>query len=119
MTMGEQHFTGQNGGPTPQQQPLPSSVVEAVHARGLGTLVSTRFTANPIATALLSFGAAAACFGLMYLVAAIGEDADGLLYAVLRFFALFGCFGMVAALAFGVSALAVVLASWLLAFRLG
>ncbi|GAA1796571.1 hypothetical protein GCM10009682_17910 [Luedemannella flava] len=104
MTMGEQHFAGHNGGPA-QQQPLPAPVVDAVHARGLGTLVSTRFTANPITTALLSFGAAAACFGLMYLVAAIGEDADGVLYAVLRFFALFGCFGMVAALAFGISAL--------------
>lgn len=103
MTMGEQHFAGQNGDQQPP--PLPPAVLDVVRARGLGNLVSTRYTPNPITTAVLSFLAAAACLGLLFGASAIGHDADGLLYAVMRFFGLFGCFGMVAALAFGISAL--------------
>lgn len=104
MSMGEQHIPGTGGASEPQPA-IPPAVTDLVRSRGLGDLVSTRFTANPVMVAVVSFVVAVVCVGLMFGVSAIGENTDGFLRSVLRLFALVGCFGMVASLAYGIRAL--------------
>jgi hypothetical protein len=84
---------------------MPPNVAQAAQERGLGHLLGARQLANPIMVGILSLVAAAVSFGLLMLISNLGKDSGGVLYSVLRVVALFFCFAMVAALAYGVAAL--------------
>jgi hypothetical protein len=84
---------------------LPPNVAQAAQQRGLGVSISTRALPSPVAVGIMCLAAAAVFLGLLVLTSQIGQDTGGVLYSLLRFVALFSCFGMVGALAYGVAAL--------------
>jgi hypothetical protein len=94
-----------SAGSTAPSTEVPPAVAQVAAQRGFGSLISTRALANPVAMGLLGLVGAAVCLGLLILVSQIGEGSTGIVYGVLRFLALFACFAMFGALAFGISSL--------------
>src|SRR6266536_1973929 len=93
-----------SGTPPIGEEP-PTDVADAARDRALGSRLASRKLANPLVIGGASLGVAAACFGLMALFGALHPPTTGLLYPVMRFIALFLCFAMVGALAYGIAAL--------------
>jgi hypothetical protein len=92
-------------GSTSAPAEVPPEVVQAAQQRGLGYLLSTRYLANPFVVGIGSIAAGAAFFGLLYLISAFAHDKSGIIYSVMRFFALFACFAMVGSITYGIAAL--------------
>jgi hypothetical protein len=87
---------GSGAGPIGDEPP--ANVGTAAQARGLGPRLASRYLASPIMMAGLYFIGALVCLGLLVLASTVFEEPEGALRAVLRFVALFACFGFVGAL---------------------
>jgi hypothetical protein len=109
--MGPDYTPGLGAGPHPGATPIaeepPAQVTALAHQHQLGPRLASRRLANPVLVATISLVAAAASLGLLILLSSIGSDIDGgVLRSVVRFAALFLCFGFVGLLAYGIAALA-------------
>jgi hypothetical protein len=95
----------------PRREP-PADVLAAAHDNQLGPYVTSRFLANPWAMSFIYFIVALVCLGIMLGVGQIGEGSEGVLYTILRIFALVGCFGFVGALTTSIAVLVKGFQSW-------
>jgi hypothetical protein len=89
---------GAGAGPVGDEPP--ANVGAAAQSRGLGPRLASRYLPSPFAMAGLYFIGALVCLGLLILASTLFDEPDGrgAVTAVLRFGALFACFGFVGAL---------------------
>jgi hypothetical protein len=76
----------------------PANVAEVAHRHRLGPRLASRYLANPLMLSGFYFVGSMACLGLLVLASTAFEDVEGVLSPVVRFGALFLCFGFVGAL---------------------
>jgi hypothetical protein len=85
-------------GAAPLGDEPPANVGGAAQSRGLGPRLASRYLANPVMMAGFYFVGALVCLGLLVLASTVFEDVEGALSPLVRFGALFLCFGFVGAL---------------------
>jgi hypothetical protein len=89
----------------PTGEEPPAEVADAARDRGFGPRVASRKLANPLVVAGVSLAVAVLALVLMMIFGALHPPTHGVLYPVMRFVALFLCFGFVGALVYGIAAL--------------
>jgi hypothetical protein len=103
VTSGQGQVYGAGAGPVGDEPP--ANVGTAAQSRGLGPRLASRYLANPVVMAGFYFIGALVCLGLLVLASTVFEEPEGAIRPLVRFGALFLCFGFVGALTMAIAVL--------------